>query len=97
MDGALETRCDPGINGTPFHQHLFDFTPLPEHELVLDLVGVIRKCNFVGKYSTVILTKARKDSPDRRVILASVVGHFSRNLAAPGASGMVYINGVAPE
>jgi hypothetical protein len=28
---------------------------------------------------------ARKDAPDRVVILASVVGQFSRNLAAPGA------------
>ncbi len=35
--------------GSPFHQHRLDFTPLSEHELVLDLVGVIREYNFVGK------------------------------------------------
>jgi hypothetical protein len=29
------------LGGTPFHKHLFDVTPLPEQELVLDLVVVI--------------------------------------------------------
>jgi hypothetical protein len=47
--GVLQKRCDPGIVGALFRQHLFDFTPLLEQELVLDLVGVIRKCNFIGK------------------------------------------------
>jgi hypothetical protein len=31
---------------------------------------------------------ARKDAADRVVTLASVVGRFSRNLAAPGAPGI---------
>jgi hypothetical protein len=35
--------------GTPFHRHLIDFNPLLEDELVLDLLGVIRKCNSAGK------------------------------------------------
>jgi hypothetical protein len=38
----------PSIMGTPFHQHLFDFTPLLEQELVCDLVGVIRECGRFG-------------------------------------------------
>jgi hypothetical protein len=33
--------------GTPFHQHLFDDTPLMVQELVLDLVGVSRACTFI--------------------------------------------------
>jgi hypothetical protein len=48
-DGGLLKPCDPGSTSTPFHQHLFDFMPLPEQELVLDLVGAIRECNFAGK------------------------------------------------
>jgi hypothetical protein len=44
----LLKRCDPGIMGTPSHQHLLDFTPLLEQELVLDLFGIIRECNAVG-------------------------------------------------
>jgi hypothetical protein len=41
--------CDTGISGSPFHQDLFDLTPLLEHELVLHPVGIIRESNFVGK------------------------------------------------
>jgi hypothetical protein len=48
-DGGLLKRCDPGINSFPFHQHLFDFTPLLEQELVLHPAGVVRACNSVGK------------------------------------------------
>jgi hypothetical protein len=36
-DDVLLQRC-------AFHQHLYDFTPLPEQKLVLHLVGVIRGC-----------------------------------------------------
>jgi hypothetical protein len=82
--------------GTPFHQHLFDVTPLLEQELVLDPVGVIRARNFVGNVVIVEQTLFRKNTPDGRVILTSVVGHFSRNLAAPGALEAVHINGVLP-
>jgi hypothetical protein len=31
-DGASLNRCTPVINGSPFHQHLFDATPLLEQE-----------------------------------------------------------------
>jgi hypothetical protein len=48
--------------------------------------NVIRR----GKSSTAIRTLTRKDSPDRAVTLTSAVGQFSRNLAAPGAYGVVY-------
>ena len=48
-DGVLLNRCDPGIRGTPTHQHLFDVTPLLEQEFVLHAVGVIRESNIVGK------------------------------------------------
>ncbi len=33
------------IMGTPSHQHLFDFSPVLEYELVLELPRVIRACN----------------------------------------------------
>jgi hypothetical protein len=48
-DTALLQRNDPGIMGTPFQQHLFDFTPLLEQELVLHPAGVIRASNSFGK------------------------------------------------
>jgi hypothetical protein len=45
------SRVGIPISGSapPLHQHLFDFNPLPEQELVLNLVGVIRECNFLEK------------------------------------------------
>jgi hypothetical protein len=47
-------------SGPPFHQHLFDCRPLLEHKLDQELIGVIRECNLVEKYSTAFLTLARK-------------------------------------
>jgi hypothetical protein len=68
--GALLHRRDPGINGFPFHQHLFNFTPLLKQKLVLGQVS---------------RTLPRKDAPDREVIFMFMVGHSSRNVAATGA------------
>jgi hypothetical protein len=34
VDEVRYSDCDTGINGSPFHQHLFDCTPLLEQELV---------------------------------------------------------------
>jgi hypothetical protein len=42
-------------------------------------------------------TMNRKASPDRGLPLMSIVGQFSRNLVAPGATVVVHINGVFPK
>jgi hypothetical protein len=57
---VLRKRGDTGIGGTPFYQHLFDVTPLLEHELVLHPIGVIIACNVVG-----ILDSLPKESNPR--------------------------------
>jgi hypothetical protein len=49
LGGALLQIRDPGINGFPFHQHLFDVTPLLEQELVVGPVGIIKDCILGGK------------------------------------------------
>jgi hypothetical protein len=43
----------------PFHQHLFDATPLLEHEFVVDLVIDFRERNLVGQKGN------RRASPDQ--------------------------------
>jgi hypothetical protein len=91
----LQTR-EPGVMSSPSHQHLFDFTPLLEHELMLHPVGVIRERNLVGKMLD-ILTNLGQEGKSGSMIFTSVVEHPSINLAAPGAHERVYISGVRPK
>jgi hypothetical protein len=76
--------------------NLFDFTPPPEQEFVCTLSGLTGSATLSEKYSILSVSLARKGSPDRVVILTSVAGQFSRNLAVPGAPVVVHINGVRP-
>jgi hypothetical protein len=66
-EGVLPKRCDLGINGSPFHQYLFNVTPLLKEKYLLDLVGIIwewNELNTPDKSVTVERTPIRMECPD---------------------------------
>jgi hypothetical protein len=78
----------PSVMGIAFHQHLFDFNPLLEQELVLDLLGLSQEMKFGGQHTLQCNEPSGQEGRSRSSgnigVRGSLLGQFSRNSSIQG-------------